>query len=262
MAWSTREIADLAGTTVKAVRHYHGRGLLAEPERASNGYKQYRAEHLVRLLQIRRLSELGFSLGQIRDFDSGLVDDDSGESERSDGRAEGMEAMRSTLEALDEELAADIARRQQMRDDIAAILENGTAMDLPSGFGTVRGALTEADRGLLLVYSQVLDAKSMASMRAMLAEVNSTEASREFQSLPADAAEETRRELARRYAPQIREIGEKYGWADRLGEVPHRKRRQMEETIGTAMVQLFNPAQVDVLVRVEVINAESDQGRG
>ncbi|WP_433560110.1 MerR family DNA-binding transcriptional regulator [Pseudonocardia xinjiangensis] len=28
MAWSTRELADLAGTTVRAVRHYHDVGLL------------------------------------------------------------------------------------------------------------------------------------------------------------------------------------------------------------------------------------------
>ena len=51
MAWSTRQLAELAGTTVKTVRHYHEIGLLSEPERASNGYKQYRTEHLVRLLQ-------------------------------------------------------------------------------------------------------------------------------------------------------------------------------------------------------------------
>src|SRR5204863_5377681 len=40
MAWSTREIAELAGTSLRAVRHYHEVGLLAEPERRANGYKQ------------------------------------------------------------------------------------------------------------------------------------------------------------------------------------------------------------------------------
>lgn len=261
MAWSTRELADLAGTTVKTVRHYHGRGLLAEPERAANGYKQYRAEHLVRLLQIRRLSELGFSLNQIRDFDPALDIDGSGPTERAGEQGAAVEPMHSTLVALDEELAADIARRQQMRDDIAAILEHGIAVDLPSGFGAVRGALTEADRGLLLVYSQVLDEKSIASLRAMLAEVNSTEASREFQLLPADADEQARRELALRYAPQVKAIGEKYGWADLLDDVPRRKRRRMQQTIGEAMVRLCNPAQIDVLVQVEEINGTAGEVR-
>ena len=50
MGWSTRELAELAGTTIKAVRHYHEHGLLEEPRRAVNGYKQYGAGHLVRLL--------------------------------------------------------------------------------------------------------------------------------------------------------------------------------------------------------------------
>ena len=46
MAWSTREIAELAGTSLRAVRHHHEVGLLAEPERRSNGYKQDIAERL------------------------------------------------------------------------------------------------------------------------------------------------------------------------------------------------------------------------
>ncbi len=36
--WSTRE---LAGTTLKTVRHYHRLRLPEEPERAANSYKQY-----------------------------------------------------------------------------------------------------------------------------------------------------------------------------------------------------------------------------
>ena len=65
MSWSTREIAELAGTSLRAVRHYHEVGLLAEPERRANGYKQYGVRHLVRLLRVKRLVDLGFSLNQI-----------------------------------------------------------------------------------------------------------------------------------------------------------------------------------------------------
>uniref|UniRef100_UPI0037167E9A MerR family transcriptional regulator n=2 Tax=Bacillati TaxID=1783272 RepID=UPI0037167E9A len=53
MAWSTRELAELAGTSLRAVRHYHEVGLLEEPERRANGYKQYGVAHLVRALRIR-----------------------------------------------------------------------------------------------------------------------------------------------------------------------------------------------------------------
>ncbi len=38
MAWNTRQLAELAGTTLRTVRHYHGIGLLAEPERGADGH--------------------------------------------------------------------------------------------------------------------------------------------------------------------------------------------------------------------------------
>ena len=53
MAWSTHELADLAGTSLRTVRHYHEVGLLDEPERHSNGYKQYGVAHLVRGIRQR-----------------------------------------------------------------------------------------------------------------------------------------------------------------------------------------------------------------
>ena len=40
MAWSTRQLADLTGVTLRSIRHWHDVGLLPDPERRSNGYKQ------------------------------------------------------------------------------------------------------------------------------------------------------------------------------------------------------------------------------
>jgi DNA-binding transcriptional MerR regulator len=37
MAWSTRQLAELTGTTLRTVRHYHDVGLLEEPKRRANG---------------------------------------------------------------------------------------------------------------------------------------------------------------------------------------------------------------------------------
>ena len=62
----SREIAGAAGVTVKTLRHYHRIGLLPEPPRSENGYRDYRVEDLVLLLRIRRFADLGFSLGAIR----------------------------------------------------------------------------------------------------------------------------------------------------------------------------------------------------
>lgn len=59
-----KEIANLAGTTTRAVRHYHALGLLPVP--ATRGMQRdYGFEHLARLLRIRWLSESGLSLERI-----------------------------------------------------------------------------------------------------------------------------------------------------------------------------------------------------
>ena len=61
----SREIAGAAGVTVKTLRHYHRIGLLPEPPRSENGYRDYRGEDLVLLLRIRGRADLGVPLGGI-----------------------------------------------------------------------------------------------------------------------------------------------------------------------------------------------------
>lgn len=69
------QVAQMAGTTVRAVRHYHQTGLLPEPPRAPNGYRRYRSSDLNRLLQIRQLSDLGLALADVRRLVTGSADD-------------------------------------------------------------------------------------------------------------------------------------------------------------------------------------------
>ena len=54
--------------TVKAVRHYHRRGLLEEPPRDSSGYRRYRAEHAIKLVKIKTLVDAGVPLARIREL--------------------------------------------------------------------------------------------------------------------------------------------------------------------------------------------------
>ncbi|WP_425393421.1 MerR family transcriptional regulator [Actinomycetospora chiangmaiensis] len=53
------------GTTLRSVRHHHEVGLLPEPVRRANGFKPYGVAHLVGLVRINRLSDLGFSSPRI-----------------------------------------------------------------------------------------------------------------------------------------------------------------------------------------------------
>src|SRR4029453_6254593 len=65
---TTGELANYAGVTIKAVRHYHQRGLLEEPQRDASGYRRYTAEHATQLLKIKTLAEAGVPLARIKEL--------------------------------------------------------------------------------------------------------------------------------------------------------------------------------------------------
>jgi Hg(II)-responsive transcriptional regulator len=58
-------LASRAGVGVDTVRFYEKRGLLAEPERTTSGYRTYDPATVVRLRFIVRAKELGFTLREI-----------------------------------------------------------------------------------------------------------------------------------------------------------------------------------------------------
>lgn len=69
MRSSTLTISQLAahvGVTVRAVRHYHARGLLLEPPRDASGYRRYGAQAVVDLIRIKTLADAGVPLARIR----------------------------------------------------------------------------------------------------------------------------------------------------------------------------------------------------
>jgi DNA-binding transcriptional MerR regulator len=233
VAWSTREVAELAGTSLRAVRHYHQIGLLPEPERRTNGYKQYGVAHLVRLVRIKRLTDLGFSLPQIAEI---------GESDDHPEEA---------LRELDAELATTIDRLQRARAELRELLEQSAPTDLPSDFVAPDTAakMTDADRSLVVVLSRVLGPRGRQIYADMMRETPEDPAATELDNLPADADEATRRELAERLAPYIRAINDAHpGLAQSRLDAP-RGERFADRAIGAAMVELYNPAQLDVLRR-------------
>ncbi|MGW2079068.1 MerR family transcriptional regulator [Streptomyces sp. NPDC001939] len=101
------ELAGMAGITTRAVRHYHRIGLLPEPPRQPNGYREYSLRDAVELARIRRLTELGLSLDEVKD----VLADDVG---------------KDLVEILTE-LDADLARQEKAirlrRDRLRLLLE-------------------------------------------------------------------------------------------------------------------------------------------
>ena len=62
------QLADYVGVTVRAVRHYHQRGLLPEPERDASGYRRYDADAVISLIRIKALADAGVPLARIREL--------------------------------------------------------------------------------------------------------------------------------------------------------------------------------------------------
>ncbi|MBW0095297.1 MerR family transcriptional regulator [Pseudonocardia sp. KRD-184] len=243
MAWSTREVAELAGTSLRAVRHYHEVGLLPEPERRANGYKQYTVAHLLRLLRITRLAELGFSLTQI----SAMGEDDDHPAE--------------ALRTLDAELAATIERLQRVRAELDVILRDATPTDLPPGFvpADADARLSDADRALVVVMTRVLGPVGLRAYADLLQEpAPDGPAGPEFDDLPPDADEPTRRDLAERLAHHLRAL---YVDHPDLAH-PHTDAPGgaafAAQTVGRAIRELYNPAQIDVMRRADALLRAGD----
>ncbi len=66
MSLTIGQLADYCGVTVRAVRHYHHRGLLPEPGRDPSGYRRYGTQAVIDLIRIKVLADAGVPLARVR----------------------------------------------------------------------------------------------------------------------------------------------------------------------------------------------------
>jgi DNA-binding transcriptional MerR regulator len=118
MEWSIQQVARLAGTTSRTLRHYGDVGLLAPSRIAANGYRQYDEVALIRLQHILLLRELGMGLPGIR----AVLHDEEPEADalrrhlgwlrrEQDRLSRQIASVENTIEAWDE-------RREVMADEM------------------------------------------------------------------------------------------------------------------------------------------------
>lgn len=107
------ELASYAGVTVRAVRFYHQKGLLPEPERDHSGYRRYDAAAVVELIRIRTLADAGVPLSRVREL-----------------LAAGPDEFTNAVEDIDRRLRAEIRERQEHRRRIVQ-LAAGDSLALP-----------------------------------------------------------------------------------------------------------------------------------
>lgn len=172
----SNEVAKLAGVSVRTLRHYHSLGLLPEPPRSDNGYRDYTAADVARVLRIKRLASLGFPLARIgsvlEEMDAPKADPNTGST--TTGTAP---SPMSALEELDCELALEIERLQEQRRTIAALRAENLDPDLPVRFSRVLRMLpgvdtladaSPADRTALIVAGHLYDDDELGELERVV----------------------------------------------------------------------------------------------
>ncbi len=66
------DVADRTGLSLRSVRHYEDVGLLPEAERSPGGFRLYTDAAVERLLVIKRMKPLEFTLDEMRELLDGI----------------------------------------------------------------------------------------------------------------------------------------------------------------------------------------------
>jgi DNA-binding transcriptional MerR regulator len=146
------DAAAFAGTTPRAIRHYHEIGLLPEPERGTDDRRRYGYDDMIRLLWIRRMADAGIALDDIR---TAVTGPDAPDADGDDGVA-------AILERLEGTLAAQEAELHRQRNAVQRMRSAGSRRGLLSELVDTRlaaapdGSLRQADLDTLLVTERIL----------------------------------------------------------------------------------------------------------
>ncbi|WP_222844393.1 MerR family transcriptional regulator [Saccharomonospora sp. CUA-673] len=192
------ELAELAGVTVRTLRHYHQIGLLPEPPRTSGDYRTYDVGHLVRVLRITRLTALGIPLSALPEL------------------LETPSASEELLEELDRQAAAEIERLSARRASIEVLRRTGAAPDMPLELSAVHAdpgpdvpeEMVRFEREQLILIAHLLGDEGAGELAALLDIPNDarsamTAMAQRYYALDADTPDHEVEALAEEWAEQI-----------------------------------------------------------
>ncbi|MGO2819831.1 MAG: MerR family transcriptional regulator [Brachybacterium tyrofermentans] len=195
------ELADLAGVTVRTLRHYHQIGLLAEPPRTSADYRQYDVGHLVRVLRITRLTALGIPLSAL----PAVLDDPT--------------AAEELLDQLDRQAAAEIERLTARRASIGVLRRAGAPPDLPPELSAwhaepgpdVPEDMVRFEHEQLILIAHLLGEEGVTGLAALLDVPHGTREAAaaltaRFYALDADTPDDEMEALIEEWVEQIRPL--------------------------------------------------------
>lgn len=116
------EVAERTGLSLRTIRHYEEVGLVAPSARSKGGFRLYTEADVERLMVIRRMKPLDFSLEEMRDLleitDKIAVTDGSPGGEEKERLRERLDSYRKVADARCETLRAQL----MAAEDFAATL--------------------------------------------------------------------------------------------------------------------------------------------
>ncbi|MBV7697444.1 MerR family transcriptional regulator [Streptomyces sp. TRM70350] len=127
------EVAERTGLSLRTIRHYEEVGLVIPSARSKGGFRLYTDSDVERLMVIRRMKPLDFSLEEMRDLlditDRLAATDAPPAREERERLRERLDSYRKVVDARCETLRA----RLEMAEDFAATLRRRLQADARSG---------------------------------------------------------------------------------------------------------------------------------
>ncbi|QEE60259.1 MerR family transcriptional regulator [Salinibacterium sp. dk2585] len=114
------EVAEKTGLSLRTLRHYDEIGLLRASDRSEGGFRLYTNRDLQRLLLIRRMKPLGFSLEEMNEL-LGVIDQlqASGDAESPNTRERLAAFVHETKQRREK-----LVRQVEMADEFLDLLSN------------------------------------------------------------------------------------------------------------------------------------------
>jgi DNA-binding transcriptional MerR regulator len=119
------EVAARTELSLRTIRHYEETGLVVPSARSQGGFRLYTEADAARLMVIRRMKPLGFTLDEMRDLLAATDRLDSGDDLPASEREELLERLRGFEQAAQrrvEDLRTQLARAEDFAATLAARL--------------------------------------------------------------------------------------------------------------------------------------------
>ncbi|WP_093798947.1 MerR family transcriptional regulator [Streptomyces sp. Wb2n-11] len=120
------EVAARTGLSLRTIRHYEETGLVTPSARSQGGFRLYTEADAARLMVVRRMKPLGFTLDQMRDLLDATDRLDAPEPPAAEVREALLERVRGYERAAAERVS-DLRRQLERAEEFARTLRERTS---------------------------------------------------------------------------------------------------------------------------------------